>query len=89
MNAQNILQKVSYPLGNPDNALDIIEKMLAAKNLGYKTFEKIEEETGCKYGYFECVKEVIKEERKGSTISKPISREERINNYLSQKWISK
>lgn len=64
MNAEKILATAvaSYPVAAPAQAKEIVEAMVEVKSRGMKLFDKLEAEFGCTYGFFDTVKEAIKEE---------------------------
>lgn len=74
MKAENILNKVSNTYGGtiPQNALEIVEAMLVAKNLGNKTFDQMEENYNVSSGFYFAVKAEITETRKANNyVSNP------------------
>lgn len=99
MNAENILTTVEETFAGTisADAIEIIEKMIAAKSLGYTTFDKLEAEySDLKEGFFNAAKEAIKEERASlnyTSMSADDARADRILNVrdssgkaVSRKW---
>ena len=80
LNVQTIMSNIKYAGTTPVNAEEIVAAMLAAKNLGDRTFDKLEAEFGVTAGFFAHVKAIIKEEKSaiGYQPNAQAAREDRI-----------
>lgn len=84
MDTNKIISQVDYPASLiPNNALQIVEAMLSAKNLGDNFADKLDADLGCSIGFFNAVKKVIADERKAANnVGKFSATDARINRIL-------